>query len=188
MIFSRLLQRSTIIGGLALALITGTPSAQANVFASNVKINGSGSVTNNISVAQGKSVNISYILNEPASTGVTVKILSGANTVRTISLAGGSAGTTRGTNIVVWDGKNDSKVNVPGGNYAVSITAASPGYGGWTITSDDNNDGNYVWEARGIAVNRNTSSPYYGRVFVGNSSLGPSSSGPDPLNGDLVEI
>jgi hypothetical protein len=190
MIFSRLLQRSTIIGGLALALalITGTPSAQANVFASNVKINGSGSVTNNISVAQGKSVNISYILNEPASTGVTVKILSGANTVRTISLAGGSAGTTRGTNIVVWDGKNDSKVNVPGGNYAVSITAASPGYGGWTITSDDNNDGNYVWEARGIAVNRNTNSPYYGRVFVGNSSLGPSSSGPDPLNGDLVGI
>src|ERR1035438_8073804 len=187
MIFSRLLQRSTIIGGLALvlALITGTPSAQANVFASNVKINGS--VTNNIAVAQGKSVNISYILNEPASTGVTVKILSGANTVRTISLAGGSAGTTRGTNIVVWDGKNDSKVNVPGGNYAVSITAASPGYGGGTITSDDNNYGDYVWEARGIAVNRNTNSPYYGRVFVGNS-VDNSTQVFNPLFGDYLGI
>ena len=84
---------------------------------------------------------------------------------------------------MVWDGKNDSNANVPAGNYAVSITAASPGYGGWTITSDDNNDGNYVWEARGIAVNRNTNSPYYGRVFVGNSLAGPGS-----LYGDLVGI
>jgi hypothetical protein len=187
MTFSGLLQRSTIVGGLALALAltTGAPSARANVFASNVKINGS--VTNNISVAQGTSVKISYILNEPASAGVTVKILSGANPVRTISIAGGSTGATRGTNTVVWDGKNDSNVNVPGGNYAVSIMAASPGYNGWTITSDDNNDGNYVWEARGIAVNRNTNSPYYGRVFVGNS-VDHSTEVFNPLYGDYVGI
>ena len=75
---------------------------------------------------------ISYILNEPASAGVTIKILSGATAVRTISLAGGSAGTTRGTNTVVWDGKDDSSANVPGGNYSVSIKAAATGYGGWT--------------------------------------------------------
>jgi hypothetical protein len=182
MTFSGLLQRSTIVGGLALALAltTGAPSARANVYASNVKINGT---VSNLSVAQGASVKISYILNEPASAGVTVKILSGANPVRTISIAGGSTGATRGTNTVVWDGKNDGNVSVPTGNYAVSITAASPGYNGWTITSDDNNDGNYVWEARGIAVNRNTNSPYYGRVFVGNSATGPGS-----LYGDLVGI
>jgi hypothetical protein len=183
MTFSGLLQRSTIVGGLTLALAQTTtiPSARANVFASNVKLNGS--LTNNLSVAQGKSVNISYILNEPASSGVTVKILAGATAVRTITIPGGSPGATRGTNNVVWDGKNNSNVNVPGGNYAVSITAASPGYDGWTITSDDSNDGNYVWEARGIAVNRNTNSPYYGRVFVGNSYPGPGS-----LDGDLVGI
>jgi hypothetical protein len=182
MTFSGLLQRSTIVGGLVLALCltTGAPSARANVFASNVKINGS---ITNLSVALGTSVKISYVLNEPASAGVTVKILSGAAPVRTISIAGGSAGAIRGTNTVVWDGKNDTNVNVVAGSYAVSITAASPGYGGWTITSDDNNDGNYVWDARGIAVNRNPNSPYYGRVFVGNSSPGPGS-----LNGDLVGI
>ncbi len=169
-----------IVGGLALALTTGIPSARANVFASNVKINGG---MTNISVAQGTSLSISYILNEPSSSGVTIKILSGANPVRTISIAAGGAGTLRGTNTVAWDGKNESSANVPPGSYTVSITAASAGYSGWTITTDDNNEGNYSWYPMGIAVDRNTSSPYYGRVFVGNSSAGPGS-----LYGDQVGI
>src|SRR3974390_770172 len=145
---SGLLQRNTIIGGGGPPppLPLGIPSAR-----------------------RATSVSISYILNEPASAGVTVKVLSGSNTVRTISIAAGSAGAKRGTNTVVWDGKNDSNAAVPTGNYKVSITTASTGYRGWTITSDDSNYGNYVWEARGIAVNRDTNSPYYGRVFVGNS-------------------
>ena len=117
---------STIGGlGLAVALTTTAPSARANVFASNVKINGG---TSNVSVAPGASVSISYILNEPASAGVTIKILSGTTAVRTISLTGGSAGTLRGTSIVVWDGKNGSNTNVPEANYSVSIKAASSGY------------------------------------------------------------
>jgi hypothetical protein len=164
----RFVRSCSIIGGLglAVALTTTAPSARANVFASNVKINGG---TNNVSVAPGASVSISYILNEPASAGVTIKILSGTTAVRTISLAGGSTGALRGTNIVVWDGKNGSNTNVPEANYSVSIKAASSGYAGWTKITDDDNAGNYVYEARGIAVDRNTNSPYYGRVFVGNS-------------------
>jgi hypothetical protein len=160
------------------------PSAQANVFASNVKINGG---VTNVSVAQGTSVSISYILNELASAGVTIKILSGATAVRTLSLAGGNAGTSRGTNTVIWDGKNDSSNNVPVGDYSASITAASTGYSGWTVTTDDNNDGNYSWAARGIAIDRNTNSPYYGRVFVGNS-LDNSTNGTSPWFGDYVGI
>jgi len=185
MICSGLLPRTTIIGGLALALITATPTAQANVFASNVKVNGS--LTNNVSVAQGSSVNISYILNEPASAGVTLKILSGATLVRTVSIAAGKAGAIRGTNTVVWDGRTDSNVAVPAGNYAISITAGSTGYPGWTITTDDSNDGNYVWDARGIAVNRNTNSPYYGRIYVGNSD-DHSTEVFNPLPGDYLGI
>jgi multisubunit Na+/H+ antiporter MnhF subunit len=180
MSFSGLLHRNMLVGGLALALATGTPSARANVFASNVKINGG---MTNISVAQGTSVNIGYILNEPASSGVTIKILSGANAVRTISIAAGTNGTLRGTNTVAWDGKNDSSANVPAGSYDVSVTAASAGYSGWTITTDDNNDGNYSWNPQCIAVDRKTNSPYYGRVFVGNTRPGPGS-----LPGDQVGI
>src|ERR1035437_10209818 len=149
------LQHHWIVGGLAfaLALTTFAPSAQANVYATNIKINGG---TTNVSVQAGTNVTISYILNEPASAGVTIKVLAGATAVRTISIAGGSAGTTRGTNTVVWNGKDNSSNNVSGGNYSISITAASSGYSGWTVITDDNNDGNYSWDARGIAVDRNT--------------------------------
>jgi hypothetical protein len=180
------LRSNSIVGGLALALAlaTAAPSARANVFASNVKINGG---ITNVSVAQGTNVIISYLLNEPASLGVTIKILSGATAVRTLSIAGGSAGTMRGTNTVVWDGKSDSNANAPGGNYSVSITAASSGYAGWTKITDDNNVGNYVYEARGIAVDRNTNSPYYGRIFVGNSDDN-STNGTSPFLGDYLGI
>ena len=177
---------NSIIGALALALALAmaVPPAHANVFASNVKINGG---VTNVAVAQGTSLTISYILNEPASSGVTIKILSGATAVRTITITGGSAGTTRGLNTVTWSSKNDSSGNVPEGNYSISITAASSGYSGWTVTTDDNNDGNYSWEARGIAVDRNTNSPYYGRAFVGNS-YDNSLNGASPLLGDYLGI
>ena len=175
------LPRSWIAIGLALALTVFAPSAHANVYATNIKINGG---ITNLSVQPGTNVSISYILNEPASAGVTVKVLSGATPVRTISIASGP-GTTRGTNTVVWDGKDNSSNIVAGGNYSVSITAASSGYSRWTITSDDNNVGNYVWEARGIGVDRNPTSPYYGRVFVGNSSDN-SSGGTSTNYGDYV--
>jgi hypothetical protein len=177
---------SVLTGGvaLALALTTLAPSAHANVFASNAKINGGMA---NVSVAQGASVNISYLLNEPASAGVTIKVLSGATTVRTITLAAGGPGTLRGLNTVVWDGKDNTGNNVPQGNYSVSITAASTGYAGWTVTTDDNNDGNYCYYSFGIAVDRNTNSPYYGRVFVGNS-VDNSTNGTSPYLGDYVGI
>jgi hypothetical protein len=92
----------------------------------------------------------------------------------------------QGTNSVVWDGLNNASNAVPGGIYSVSITAASSGYTNWTQTSSETNDFEYhVWEPRGITVNRNTNSPYYGRVFVANANEGL-----DPLNqlGDRVGI
>jgi hypothetical protein len=89
--------------------------------------------------------------------------------------------------MVVWDGKNGSNANVPEGNYSVSIRAAASGYAAWTKITDDNNQGNYVWEARGIAVDRNTNSAYYGRVFVGNS-FDNSSQGTSTNYGDYLGI
>jgi hypothetical protein len=180
------LASQAILGGLALslALATVAPSAHANVFASNIKINGG---MTNVSVAQGTGVSISYILNEPASAGVTLKILSGGTVVRTVSIAGGNAGATRGTNTVIWDGKDNGNNPVAAGTYSVSVTAASNGFGGWTVTSDDNNEGNYSYFPQGIAVDRNTNSPYYGRVFLGNA-WDNSANGTSPYFGDYVGI
>jgi len=164
-------KRSSIISGLALglALVTCAPSARANVYATNIKLNGE---LINATATQGSEVNISYILNEPASAGVTIDVVSNAVAVRTLSIAGYDNGALSGLNTVVWDGKDADGNNVaPGAHYSVRITAASTGYDVWTTTSTDNLDGNIVWEGRGIGVNQNPKSPYYGRIFVANSHI-----------------
>src|ERR1035441_4250846 len=86
------LPRNWIVGGLALALTAFGPCAHAHVYATKIKTNGG---TTNLSPQPGSSLSISYILNEPASAGVTVQVLSGATAVRSISLAGGLAGARR---------------------------------------------------------------------------------------------
>src|SRR5207244_3586617 len=97
---------------------------------------------------------------EPA-TNVTINITSGATIIQTIIVTNPSPGTLRGTNLVVWDGTDLNGTNVGMGTYAVSITAFSGGFSDWMRTSDDLDSVNYVWEARGIAVNKNPGSPYY---------------------------
>jgi hypothetical protein len=141
-------------------------SVHANIYPTNIKINGS---FTNLVVSTGAGVKISYILNEPASAGVTIRVSSGTNVVRTISLAAGTPGTLRGTNQVVWDGNGSNSIPVTQGIYSFAITAASHGYPGWTQITDDTADGNNVWIGRGIGVDRNTNSPYYGRIFVANA-------------------
>src|ERR1019366_1653675 len=128
---------------IALALTSLTWSARANVYATNIKVNGS---TNSPTGFAGNNVTIGYILNEPASAGVTVKILSGGTVVRSIAVAAGNPGTLRGANTVIWDGKNNAGNPVAGGDYACSITAAATGYSTWTQTTSDDNPGNQIWQ------------------------------------------
>lgn len=164
-----------IIGRLAIlmAALSLTPHAHANVYATNIKLNGSlFGTTNNA----GSPITITYILNEPATLGTTINILSSNNVVDTISLVAGSAGTLRGLNSVVWGGTNSSGQIVPVGTYSVSITPASSGFTNWTQTSIDSNSGNYAYFPWGIDVDRNTNSAYYGRVVV--SSAGTAAGNP----------
>ena len=164
-------QTSPFLQGLAiaLALTCMTWSARANVYPTNIKINGS---TNSPTVFSGNNVTISYILNEPASAGVTIKILSGSTVIRSIAVAAGNPGSLRGANTVTWDGKNNAGNPVAGGDYSCSITTAAAGYAVWTQTTSDANPGNQIWQPWGLAVNQNTNSFYYGRVFVANSHTG----------------
>jgi hypothetical protein len=148
---------------IALTIFVTALPARGNVYPTNLKINDG---FTNVSVAAGSSVRISYILNEPASGGVVIKILNGTNALRTITIPSGSPGTLRGTNLVTWD---TGVTSVPAGVYGLMVTAASQGYKQWTQTTDDNADGNVIWQGRGIAIDQNTNSPYYGRVFVANS-------------------
>jgi hypothetical protein len=136
--------------------------ARANVYATHIFVNGS---PTHAVLAPTNKVAITYILNEPATAGVTVQILSGTNVIKTFS----DAGSQRGTNTVVWDGSMDSGTNLPDGIYNIAITAAALGYSAWTNITDDSTN-YYVNTPRGIAVNQNASSPYYGRVFVANAN------------------
>jgi hypothetical protein len=100
-------------------------------------------------------VSISYRLNQPATGGVTVNILQGSNVVQTIA-----APAAMGTNSVAWTPST-------GGTFSVSITAAAAGFPLWTQISIDTNAGMPVNYPLGMDVDRNTNSPYYGRVIVG---------------------
>jgi len=143
---------------------------RANVYATNIRLNGG--ITNQ-TIAPGTNVAISYILNEVATAGLRIDINSGASSVRTITLTNGAPGTARGTNTILWNGTDNLGQPVAGGSYFISITAAAVGSNSWWQTSDDFNTNNYVYEPRGITVNRNPNSPYYGRIFVSNSQEGP---------------
>src|SRR5581483_6245452 len=89
-------------------------------------------------------------------------------------------GLSRGANNVMWDGRDASSNFVVQGNYYVSVTARSAGHAAWTLLTSNTvntnvtSGGYYVFAPRGIAVDTDTNSPYYGRVFVGNAATGPS--------------
>lgn len=155
---------------LVFALASAVPAAHGNVYATSIKLNGS--LTGTVSASPGSPVTISYILNEPATAGVTVNIWSNSTVIRTIPIPSG-LGTSPGSNSVIWDGKNQGGVVVAPGTYSVTVTAAATGHTNWTQISDDGDTNRYVFAPRGIAVNRNMTSPYYGRVFIANSTAGP---------------
>jgi hypothetical protein len=170
------------MAGLTVFLLWTSPEKSfANVYASTVRIN---SMTNDVALPSGQGVAISYFLNEPASSGVTIVVKTAYRTVRTMTYPSGQ-GTVAGFNSVIWNGRDDFGQAVPDGIYFVDITAASAGFNDWTQTSDDANPAAYVANGRGIAVNCNSNSLYYGRVYVANAAAGP-----DPVHnaGDAVGI
>lgn len=158
-------QKASFIGGMAamMAALSLAPDARANVYATDIKLNGGfSSITNSV----GGSITISYILNEAATRGTTIKIISGSTVADTITIPSGNQGALRGLNTVVWGGTNSAGANLGPGNYTVSITAAASGFTNWTQTSIDTNTGNSAVYPFGIDVDKNTNSPYYGRVVM----------------------
>lgn len=143
------------------------PEAQANVYATGIALRV-------VELPGGPGhVEIRYILNEPATAGVTIEVLQGMSVVRRLTVPAGQTGALRGENLVVWDGRDDQDRPICCGTYRVRITTAAHGYDRWTQISDDFDPGQYVYAPTGIGVVRNPNSPYYGRVLVANGRPGP---------------
>ena len=147
---------------LALVFMSSALTARANVYATDIRLNGS---LNAGVIVPGASLTISYILNDAATGGVWVRIYSGTNLIQTLASTNGNAGTNAGLNPAIWIGPTNL---VTPGVYTVSITAASAGYDAWTNITDDGSNFS-VALPRGITVNQNTNSLFYGRVFVANA-------------------
>jgi len=161
---------------LVTAAVLSNSRARANVYATDIKLNGS---LSSITSPASSPVTITYRLNQAATLGVTVTILSGSTQVATLS-----GGTNMGLNTVVWGGTNSSGGTVGSGTYSVSITAAASGFTNWQQISVDANAGNYAFDPNGMAVDNNTNSPYYGRVVVGCSFANGTAT--NPISGDII--
>ena len=181
---NREFSRAWFLGGLIFALGMVAPKVCANVYATNLRIDGG---TTNIVATPRTSIAISFLLNEPASRGTTVQIRSGASVVTSLFFAAESQGALRGLNEVTWDGLGATGQPLPGGSYSVVVIPASSGYTNWTqITSDTADPNTHAYDGRGIALDRNSASLFFGRIFVANSSaLGPN---PSTTPGDTLGI
>jgi len=159
------MKRVALVSLLAVILLgSGVGTAMANVYASQVTVTG---------VTNGSAGSISYYLNENADNGVTLEIVSWntQSTVRTLS-----GGTTVGKHTVSWDGNDSGSTPVPAGEYGVKITASDDGYSAWTqISSLDASHSMYA--GRSIRINRNPTSPVFGRIYVTNYATGTPAAG-----------
>jgi hypothetical protein len=172
---------------LVLALVAPifASSTRANIYVTDLKLNGA----EPLAIAAGfTNLSISYILNEPATLGVTINIVTGTNLIRTLTPAPGAAGALFGRNVVIWDGNDTDGLPAPSGGYTISVTAAANGHTNWTQISQDSKAGNYAYDPWGLAVNNNSNSLYYGRVFLGNAGANPDSTNAPGDNVTILKV
>lgn len=158
----------SILAGIFGLLLCPAVSSLANVYATDVKINGF--LTNSF-VAPGFPARVSYLLNEPATRGVQLRIYSGPQLLTQFTATNGQPGALAGSNAFLWDGLDARGSNAPAGLCQVQITAAAVGYPDWTNINDTATNF-YVGTPVGLDVNKNTNSLYYGRVFIANDLAG----------------
>ncbi|MEP0842963.1 MAG: hypothetical protein HRF43_09650 [Phycisphaerae bacterium] len=160
------------IVGLAI-LAVGPRQAQANVYAAHLE---PGATSWNF--VQSGPLTLSYRLNTSA-TSVTVEIYRASAPGTVIKSIPGP--TAYGLNQVVWDGTDANGQAVAGATdykFRVIATDAVPKavWTNITPTSGGNEIGSAQYFAPvGIAINRDPTSPHFGRIYISSSSPSPSS-------------
>jgi hypothetical protein len=133
------------------------------LFAGNIYPTNLAQSTSMVDYSNAETVTLGYLLNDNA-TGVSIEVLDSSNAVvRTIN-AGAQA---KGSHTVVWDATDDSSNTVPVGDYSFRVNTTGSASGAWTRYDTDGTLNNFELP-RGVAVNNNPNSPFYGRIYVSN--------------------
>ena len=161
-----MMNKTVTILFLSIVLLFGVTEVKANVFASAVTIDFSGTFP----------ASISYNLNQDAtSVVITIKDYPAGDVVKTITVTTGN-GTFVGFNDVDWDGSLDGGGTASSGVYTVEINASDDtGSDGYEVLSYDTGPDSWYWSPSGIASNNNQGSPYFGTNYVTERTGGASS-------------
>ena len=149
----RVVRSLFLLASVALTLALSINRAEANTYASDVRVTFSGNFNTGPAV-------ISFTLNDSA-TAVVVRIKQGATVIRSISA--GAMG--KGARSVNWDGKNNGGGNVPTGVYSVEVETVGQNYSKWTNIYLSPPTGIFT---RGGDINRNPKSLRFGHWFAGD--------------------
>ncbi|MBT3576358.1 MAG: T9SS type A sorting domain-containing protein [Candidatus Marinimicrobia bacterium] len=164
---------------IALTLIFGlATTSYANVYATNLAVSAEVITTGTTNT----TVDISFLLNEDADSGVDVKIYSGATLVRTITLATA----VKGSHSVTWDGTDAGGTTLADGDYTFEVVAADDGNTAWTQISD--NLLTVMYSPKGVSINRDIDSPHFGTVYISNGYAGTSANAGGVYNGDGIYL
>jgi flagellar hook assembly protein FlgD len=134
-------------------LLLGTYEVKANVFASAIEIDYSGSFP----------ATISYSLNQEAtSVSITIKDYPASTVVKTIT-----GGTSLGFNDVTWDGSLDAGGTATSGTYTIHINASdNTGTSEFEMISYETNPDSWYWSGSGVAAIKRQASPYFGMTYI----------------------
>jgi hypothetical protein len=159
-----------------VALLAAPATTFANVYPSALRQS-----ANSFNPGAAENVTLNYVLNEDA-TGVTIDILNSSSAVVKTFSPGAQV---KGTQSVIWDGTDNSAVVLPDGDYSFRVTSTGTNRTSWSPIFTDVVTNNFFLP-RGVAVNKNANSPYYGRVYVTESGASTTSPAPpnntDPVN------
>lgn len=150
----------------ALGVVLGSPTVQADVFASHIMMTNPDGKPFDGNFKDGTSALISYFLNDTA-TAVSIKIIdaSTGNAAATI----GVTNQGRGAHSVTWDGSG----SVGGKKYYVSISATQPRYSATAYTNfvfiQTYANGKNIY-TRGVDAQRDKKSHGFGYLYAANSN------------------
>jgi len=157
---------------LVIACLVGMTTASLAIpFASEIRASKTQMIYGN------DSVSISYFLNQSADS-VKIQIVEVTSGTVTASF---SAPATKGAKSIFWNGSidNASGSKVTSGNFAIKVRAFSAGKGSWQEISSNLSNNSAIttgvsvyttlfagYPPRGLIVDNDTASPYFGHVYV----------------------